>query len=404
MHLPSTLLTLGLGLLASAAAFAEPDAVGIVDPFAIKLYQQIDSAPGNLFFSPLSIHTALAMVYAGSSGNTASQMKAVMQFAGEPDTLGDGYRKTLDAINSVPKVRTGDGTEIPAYELAIANALWGQKDFAFRPDYLAHIKDKYLGGLTPVDFKETEPTRLQINGWVEKQTKDKIKDLIPKGLLNTDTRLVLTNAIYFKSGWMNPFGERNTEDAPFNLADGSAVSVPTMLTLDRFGYASVDGTQIVDLPYQRGELSMTVFCPAKPDGLPNLEQSLSPALLATKVQHKRITLRMPKFKIDYSTPLSKELKKLGMTDAFNSEAADFSRMTTQEKLVISEVVHKAFIDVDEKGTEAAAATAVVMVRSAAMQKEDEPIEVKLDHPFLFVIRHRATGAILFMGRVSNPKG
>lgn len=392
----SAVVAVAAAIQTGHAASQEPK---IVDAFAIDLYQQLDAKPGNLFFSPMSVHSALAMVYAGANATTADQMKTTLHYAEAPAKLGESYSKLLDAINKIPETRDHK----KAFDLTIANAAWGQQGFEFRPEYLAQVKDLYHAQLNSLDFAQSDAAKNTINQWVDDQTRGKIKNLIPDGVLNAATRLVLTNAVYFKSAWQHPFSDGATKDAPFTLADGTKIDVPTMQIVDQFAYRKTDTMEIIDLPYERGALSMTIFSPLKPDGLAQIEKDLKPETFASELRHARVALSMPKFKIEQDTPLSDVLKKMGMTDAFDSAKANFSGMTSGNDLFLSAVLHKAYIDVNEKGTEAAAATAAVIALRSMPIRQD-PIEMRLDKPFLFVIRHQETGAILFMGRVSNPKG
>jgi serpin B len=254
-----------------------------------------------------------------------------------------------------------------------------------------------------VDYAETEPARKTINDWVEKATSEKIKDLIPQGVLTELTRLVLTNAVYFKSDWQDQFTEGETKEGPFTLGDGKTVQAPLMTQWTRVGYMEDEDFQLADLPYKAGVLSMTILLPRKADGLKALEEKLSAKNLAEwlgKANVTHVDLTMPRFKFTSQFGLSKPLKELGMVDAFDPDRADFSGMTSEEKLFISAVLHKAFVAVDEKGTEAAAATAVVM--ATTMMPQQPEVVFRADRPFLFLIRHRPTGTVLFLGRLATP--
>lgn len=398
--------------------------------FATELYAQLAGKnEGNLFFSPASIHTALAMTYAGARGNTEKQMhqtlrlpRTLMRNMGKHVSLKDGTGYFEDLFVPLPQERVHpafaalikklnaprlDHEKKPAYQLVIANALWGQKGYPWREQFIKVTKDNYGAGLNHVDFiRQAEPARLRINEWVEKQTKDKIKNLIPKGAIDSLTRLVLTNAIYFKSNWAEKFQKGATRDEAFTLSPGKTVKTPMMHQQKRHGYLETDTFQAVELSYRFRDLSMVVFLPKTVDGLAAFEKTLTAENLAGwlgQLKRETVKLTLPKFEFTSQFGLADTLKAMGMTDAFSLATADFSGMTTAENLFISAVIHKAFVAVDEEGTEAAAATAVVMWLGAAPRPK-EPKVFKADHPFVFMIRHRATGSILFMGRVTNPKG
>jgi serpin B len=287
----------------------------------------------------------------------------------------------------------------------VANALWGQKGYTFLPAFLKVTEDQYGAGLKELDFaKDTDKARQTINAWVEKETQNKIKELLKPGILQDDTRLVLTNAIYFKAPWQEPFGDGSTKPAPFTKADGSKIEVPMMAKGDMMQYTEGDNFQAVAIPYKGHELSMVIFLPKKADGLAELEKSLTSANVDTwlkKMSSYQVSLKLPKFKTTSEFNLKAVLSKMGMALAFSNQA-DFSGMTSQEKLKIDEVVHKAFVDVNEKGTEAAAATAVIMRPTSAIINPKTAV-FHADHPFIVLIRENQTGSILFMGRVVDPQ-
>ena len=298
--------------------------------------------------------------------------------------------------------------EKPGYQLSVANALWGQEGYKFLDPFLHITQTHYDGGLRPVNFGASEAARKRINTWVEEQTHGKIQDLIPKGLLDSLTRLVLTNAIYFKGDWLSQFDKKQTKDEPFTLGDGKTVQAPMMHQTAKFGYMETPLFQAVELPYVGRDLSMTIFLPRARDGLPALEKALTAAKLAQWLRGTRrprkVILSMPKFKMNCNVPLNTVLQAMGMRDAFVPGKANFDGMNGgTEDLYIKAVLHKAFVDVNEEGTEAAAATAVVVTARSAMRPRP-PVVFKADHPFLFVIRHRPTGSLLFMGRVADPAG
>jgi serpin B len=381
--------------------------------FALKLYTKLaEQQEGNLFFSPYSISTALAMTYAGARGRTEAQMAEVMHFPTAASTQPGAEllpRSTRDqkqfhsTFGTITK-SLNDRGEKGAYELIVANALWGQKGYGFLRKFLELIEASYGGKLNEVDFiGATESARQRINAWVEKKTRGKIKDLIAKGVLDTMTRLVLTNAIYFKGNWANQFQEEETRDAPFTLLDGEKIVVPMMNQTGEFKYMETEGFQGLELPYIDEELSMIIFLPKKFDSLNEFEKKLTCENLSrwlVELRKQKVIVSIPKFKMTSQFALAEVLKSLGMTDAF-SVNADFSGMNGKKDLFISAVIHKAYVDVNEEGTEAAAATAVVVSR-AAIQPKPTPI-FRADHPFVFVIRDNKSGSILFVGRVANPK-
>lgn len=366
--------------------------------FAFDLYAKLKEQPGNLFFSPYSISTALAMTYAGARGRTAEQMAEVLRFELPQDRLHPTLGALIRDLNSSAKAGS--------YALTVANALWGQSGYEFLKSYLELTRTHYGGGLREVDFAgNTEESRLTINLWVEEETNEKITDLIGPGVLSKETRLVLTNAIYFKAAWNSPFREGNTRDAAFTLIGGSRLNVAMMNQTDSFWYAEDDDCQVLQLPYKGQDLAMLILLPKKVDGLPELEETLTHEKLAawvSKIRRRRVDASIPKFKTTKEIDLAYFLMSMGMADAFSVGAADFSGMTGRKDLFISAVLHKAFVDVDEQGTEAAAATAVVMPLACAPERE-EPLVFCADHPFLFLIRHMGTNSILFMGRITDPK-
>ena len=368
--------------------------------FAFELYGRLSRNEGNLFFSPMSIDTALAMTYPGAAGSTASQISRTLGLPPSVEESTAGFSALLEQLNHP---RSFDGQ--PAYDLIVANALWGQEGYPFKPEYIRLLSTGYGAGLKETDFHRSEAARKAINDWVAGTTRDKIKDLVPPGAIDALTRLVLTNAIYFKSNWQNRFEESATRDEPFRLPEVSPVEAPMMHQQARFGYMDNSDLQMIELPYTWNDLSMLILLPRKADGLTALETKLSAENLAswqTLLTTRLVDLSLPKFTFTSEFQLSNPLQEMGMADAFNPQKADFSGIAqATEKLFISEVLHKAFVAVDEKGTEAAAATAVVMV-GTGLPKPEEPVTFRADHPFLFLIRHNQTRSILFLGRVINP--
>ncbi|HUT36844.1 MAG TPA: serpin family protein [Planctomycetota bacterium] len=378
------------GASANQAALAASN-----NAFALDLYARVRGQEGNLFFSPYSISSALAMTYAGARGNTATQMAKALHFDLEAAKLHEAFGRLTSDLNAAGKKAE--------FELAVANALWTQQGYEFRSDYLDLMKSAYGASPHPVDFeKATEAARQTINRWVEEQTRDKIKDLIPKGTLSEMARLVLTNAIYFKGRWASEFFADDTRDRPFTLASGEKVTARTMHHMAHFPLFQGDGFQALALPYKGDALSMVILLPAKADGLPALEKALSAESLAkwiAAMKAQNVLVALPKFKATTTLLLADTLKAMGMADAFRLPPADFSGMTGKKDLFISQVIHKAFVDVNESGTEAAAATAVIMETGRA----PEFVGFTADHPFLFLIRDNRSGSILFLGRLMNPK-
>jgi serpin B len=326
------------------------------------------------------------MTYAGARGETADQMKKVLHFPLPQETLHPAF----SALASKTKPKE--------CELTIANRLWGQTGYHFLDTFLTLTESAYRARLYQLDFaKQTEAARRTINDWVEDKTKQKIKELLKPGVLDRLTTLVLTNAIYFKGQWESRFKKEHTRDAPFTLLDGTKVNVPLMGQSAEFPHGRLQDLQVLELPYAGKELSMVIVLPDKADGLPAIEQSLTPSRLAAWLaccEPSTLHVTLPRFTITTPLSLADTLAKMGMPAAFSGKA-DFSGMTGKRDLFISDVIHKAFVEVNEEGTEAAAATAVVMKRAA-------PPNFTADHPFLFLIRDRRSGSILFMGRVLNP--
>lgn len=377
--------------------------------FALDLYAEMAKKKqgNNLFFSPYSLSSALAMTYAGAKGNTATQISKVLHFPQNQDFLHPAFRglqkEMFEAHNK------------SSVEVQIANALWVQKDTSLKADFKTVLKEHYDAPPKRVDFqKDSENARLKINKWVKNKTKNKIKNLLQKGILNKTTRLVLVNAIYFKGQWARPFNTRDTKTRPFFVTNTQSVNVPMMTQKSYFNYMENDKLQAVELAYaNRGKqqklmpsyfsdnVSMIILLPKQRNGLAKLEKSLNPKALQdwlTYVRPMKLEVSIPKFKINAGIELSKTLAEMGMPDAF-TDKADFSGINGKKDLSLTSVIHKAFVSVDEKGTEAAGATAAVVgVRSI----KPPPPRFTANHPFIFLIRHKSSGSILFMGRVVNP--
>jgi serpin B len=367
--------------------------------FACDLYAQLRSSPGNLFFSPYSISTALAMTYAGARGSTEAQMAQVLHF-------GKGQQQQLHSAFGELQLQLNQASKLTHNELTIANALWAQKGHAFLPAFLRIGQGEYQANLKLADFATAaEPARREINGWVAQKTKDKIRDILPPGSLDTTTRLVLANAIYFKGAWAEPFHKAGTAPQPFHLTATRQAEVPLMHHFDTVKYMGNDSFQAVELPYAGNELSLVALLPRKLDGCGALEGQLSPAFLSGclgEMKSQRVELFLPRFKVDSGFKLKDRLAKMGMADAFTPQA-DFSGMDAARDLFISEVFHKAWVDVNEEGTEAAAATVGAMKASAMPMRPPAPPPIfRADHPFIFCIRDTRSGSLLFLGRLADP--
>jgi serpin B len=366
--------------------------------FACDLYAQLRNTPGNLFFSPYSVSTALAMTYAGARGDTETQMAQVLHFGKNQPGLHSAFGALQRQLNQAQQQK--------GIELSVANALWAQQGHPFLPAFLNLGQDEYQASLKLADFQTgAETARREINGWVAQRTKDKIQDILPPGSLDESTRLVLANAIYFKGAWDSPFPEAGTSPQPFRLAADRQVDVPLMHHFDTVTYMENGSFQAVELPYAGHELSLVALLPRKTDGCGTLEGQLSPALLShclKEMKSQRVELFLPRFKMESDFKLGDTLSKMGMSEAFGPQA-DFSGMDGTRNLYISAVFHKAWLDVNEEGTEAAAATAVTMDFKGMPSKPPPPSPVfRADHPFIFCIRDTRSDSLLFLGRLAAP--
>lgn len=367
--------------------------------FAFDLYQFLREQEGNLFYSPFSVSLALAMTYAGARGDTEAQMADALHFLLPQERLHPVFN-VLD-IELARRGEGAQGKDEKGFRLNIVNAIWGQEGFEFLPQFLDVLAENYGAGLRLLDFAQApEEARVTINDWVSDQTEGRIEDLIPQGVIDRLTRLILTNAIYFNAAWLYPFQEQWTSDGTFHLLDGGESDVPMMSQTESFGYAEGEGYQAVELPYDGRELSMVILLPraGRFDEFQRSVRAERVGGIVGELVQKQVALTMPKFEFESDFSLSKALMAMGMPLAF-TEDADFSGMTGGRDLFISDVIHKAFISLDEAGTEAAAATAVAM---KVMAVPEEPVEVIVDRPFIFLIRDIETGTILFVGRVVNP--
>jgi serpin B len=363
--------------------------------FCLDLHKQIaQSESGNIFFSPFSISSALAMTYAGAREQTAAQMASTLHFTLDQAVFHPAFGALIADMKAVG---ARDG-----YTLSTANSVWGQSGYAFINDFLAILENSYGAPLKLVDFSaDPEAARLTINGWVSDQTAQRIKDLLPPESIDANTRMVLANAIYFKGSWARTFAKGDTRDGTFRMSTGSTVPVPMMSQKGQFNFGENDIVKVLELPYTTGDLSMIFVLPQKPDGLPDVENAMTAVSfqewLSLLSPVEDLPVSIPRFSYTSTFQLGAELKALGMTDAF-TDTADFSGISIADQLSIGDVFHKAFVDVNEEGTEAAAATAVTIV--AVMAPVDN---FYADHPFLFFIRHNRSGAILFFGRVMDPR-
>jgi serpin B len=388
----------------TAPATSPSDLTSLVNgnnAFALNLYQLLRKTDGNIFYSPYSISEALAMTYGGARGETEKQMAAALQFLLSQDRLHPAFNSV-----DIELARRGEeakqGKDEKGFRLKVVNAIWGQKDFKFTSEYLDLLARNYGAGMRIVDYiNAAEPSRQLINQWVSDQTEGRIKDLLPPGSVDFLTRLVLTNAIYFNAAWASQFEKANTRDGRFYLLDGGEVTVPMMFQMKSFRYTEGTNYQAVELPYDGNQLSMVVLLPGAGQ-FEAFEAGLDSRQLQEiigKLQPGNVNLTMPRFQIESEFSLKQALSDLGMPVAFADSEADFSGMDGGRDLHISDVVHKAYVSVDEQGTEAAAATGVI-VGTTSMPTNIK--DVTLDHPYIFLIRDIPTGTILFLGRVMNP--
>ncbi len=367
--------------------------------FAFDAYGVLHQQEGNLFFSPYSMSAALAMAYAGARGTTAEQMAATLHLPAPPAAVHPAFAMLNQRLTN-PAATADD----PAFRLSVANALWGQQDYPFRPAFLDLLAQYYGAGLRQVDFAaQPEQARATVNDWVSDQTEGRIQNIIPPGTIDTLTRLVLANAISFKADWRHPFPADNTRDDTFFLRDGSPVTVPMMFQTETFGYAQDDDYQAVALPYT-GAAEMVLLLPT-PGTYAAFEANLDAERvqnMVTRLEQRKVALTMPVFRFETMLDLTDLLASLGMSAAFTPGEADFSGMDGTRELFLSAAFHKAFVAVDEQGTEAAAASAVVG-GVTSVEDPEEPVRVTLDRPFIFFIREQTTGTVLFVGRVDNPQ-
>lgn len=379
----------------------DADLLALVDgdnAFAFDLYRSLRAESGNLAYSPFSISLALAMTSAGARNDTLMQMTQALHFPPQ-DQLHPAFNALDLRLESTP-INLDKDQE--ALVLNIANAVWTEQTLPLQSTFLDTLAQSYGAGVHQSDFRnQPQAVRREINAWVGDETKQKIKNLLSEDAISSDTRMVLVNAIYFKADWLDPFDADNTSNDAFTLSNGSQVQVPFMHQGMSIPYAAGDGWQMVELPYAGGTAAMDILVPDE-GRFDEVESSLDlETFYAMRggLQPTGVSLGLPKFKVESSFQTGDALSALGMTDAFDPGLADFSGMTGDKDLFISAVIHKAYVAVDEKGTEAAAATAVIMETAGAPLWD---VSLRVDRPFIYIIRDLQTGQILFMGRVVNP--
>jgi serpin B len=370
--------------------------------FAWSLYEQLEDKPGNLFVSPASISEAFALLYPGAAGETATQMGDVFGFDGVPAESFAGVQNTLNGAVTADTEKT---------KLTVANAVWLREGSSLQAPYRQAVEGIMKAKVALVDFSQPTAAAKLINTWVEDHTNDKIHDLIPPGAIRPGlTELILTNAVWFKADWQSPFKAEATQDGTFYAPSGEITASLMSQTLKKARYLSRDGYAALDLDYAGDDYALTVILPDTQDGLTDVASAMTPesftALLSgmDTAERKRVHLVLPKVSIEASYELNDTLIALGLGDAFTG-AADFSGLIEGAgpgDLVISKVLQKTFLDIDEKGTEAAAATAIMMERTAIFVPEEDPVEFRADHPFLIALRHKPTGTVMFLGRVEAP--
>jgi serpin B len=383
-------------LLTAALPAADSRIAPAMNAFTTASYKQLMGGDGNLILSPFNIATALSMALAGARGQTAEQIQSVLHLH---------YDSTYHAALGALLAGLTQSGNTGGNELHSANGLWAQKGFAIQPAFENTLANNYHAPLTPLDFiANPEAARTQINRWTEEHTKEKIKNLFPAGSLDAQTRLVLTSAIYFYGKWQDPFVSSRTQPAPFTLPAGAATQANFMNQTSHFGYAETPSAQILEMRYAGTGIAFDVLLPKIPTGLPEVEKSLTPEDLTGwlgNLTTQNVQVSLPKFRAESAFSLSKALSDMGMPTAFTNQA-DFSGIDPKHGLAISAVVHKAFVDVSEQGTEAAAATGIA-VHATAMRMPEPAVVFRADHPFLFLIRDTRTGVMLFIGRLMNPR-
>ena len=395
----SLLISFGLGLAASAQTAQTKTLVEGNTAFALDLYARLSDTPGNLFISPYSISTCLAMTYAGAHGDTETQMGRVLRFSQGQGRVHASFGELQQQLHEAEKQK--------GIQLDIANALWTQKGEPFLPDFLKTAQEAYQADVQQADFRTSaDAVRLEINGWVAQKTQDRIQDILLPGNLNSSTMLVLANAIYFKGSWASPFDKNATSTQPFHISTSSQADTLLMLHFDDVKYTGDNDFQAVELPYSGNDLSMVILLPRKSDALGQLENQLSPAFLdrlLAQLKMQKVEIFLPRFKMGSRYDLQGKLYKMGMLDAFTPGKADFSGLNGTRSFNISVVIHKAWVEVTEEGTEAAAATVVGGPGGAAPAAPPPPPVFRADHPFIFLIRDTRSGSLLFLGRLADPR-
>jgi len=389
----AALCLVALACLPVGRVMAQNSVADASNHFGLDLYQKLRSQEGNLFLSPYSVDTALLMVEAGAGGQTAAEMQTVLHLPPMPADALDA------AVGDLMASLQGD-TSKNSYELRVANAIWAQKDFTFLPAYLDLLQTRYGAQANTADFADGAGTAKSINAWVAKQTNDRIKDLISPGDLHADMRLALIDAIYFKGDWKDPFEKAMTRDAPWHLDNGQTAAKPASMMHRRgsFDFYQDDRVSALEIPYAGDHLAMLALLPK--GSLDDLETSLNADSLYQIIKQlhaDEVDVAFPKFTMRSRFDLTAPLQEMGLKDAFNNDA-DFSGMDGRHDLAISQVVHAAFVQVDETGTEAAGATGITMRATAVMRADS----FNADHPFLILIRDVKSGVILFIGRVADP--
>lgn len=376
----------------NADSVEEYDIATANNAFAFDMYSMIKSDVENIFFSPYSIFTAMAICYDGAEGSTKEQISNVFYYPLSKPVLEGSTKEMIDTINS----------DNDAYDLETANALWVLEEYPLNEQYVFNAENYYDGMIIPLDFAgQPEESRLIINSWVEKKTNDKIKDLLAEGSIDGNTRLIITNAVYFNGTWLQEFEEAGTRKKVFYLSDGQEKQVDTMYAIETYNYGKDKNAQILELPYKGDDISMYIILPSK-NNIKEFENDLTLDYyneLKDNLNSDEIKILLPKFTFEARAELNEPLQDMGIVDAFDSDMADFSGISASDGLSISEVIHQAYIGVNEKGTEAAAATGIVMEDSLPYYK----YEFTADHPFMFFIEDKRTGCILFMGKVENPE-
>lgn len=360
--------------------------------FAFDMYSMMKSNDENVLFSPYSIFTAMAICYDGAEGSTKEQISNVFYYPLSKPILESSSKEMIDLINS-------DNDE---YELRSANALWVREDYTLNEQYVSNAENYYDGSITPLDFAgQPEDSRLVINAWVEDETNDKIKDLLAEGSIDEKTRLIITNAVYFNGTWLQEFEEAGTRKRPFYLSNGQEKKVDTMYAIGTYNYGKDKNAEILELPYKGDDISMYVILPLK-NNIDEFENDLTLAYyneLKGTLNSDEVKILLPKFMFEARAKLNEPLQDMGINDAFDSDMADFSGISSSDGLFISDVVHQAYIGVNEKGTEAAAATAIAVDTGLPYYK----YEFTANHPFMFFIEDKRTDCIIFMGKVESPE-